>query len=234
MNMLAKHRRFGSSLGALALVVLVGCSSAGSGSYTSLLPQMDMPRSVSPALIKAAPMAKTTIQPPSAMRSPVRPDSALQGLNYTQIPGSATQVTAAADGSIWVLSTQPSGPDKYIWHYASGAWTNVAGLASQLAVAPNGTLYAINSGGGTYAYSGGAWTALGGGASAITTASDNSIYVLSNGNPAGSDQAIWHNVSGTWSQVPGSGVSIAASYDTGSYTIPGGTISSGGFYILNA
>ncbi|MHB8146036.1 MAG: hypothetical protein ACYDGM_02085, partial [Vulcanimicrobiaceae bacterium] len=57
---------------ALAFIVLAaGCSSAGGGSHTSLLPQMGMPRSVSPALIKAAPMAKTAIQPASAMRSPV-------------------------------------------------------------------------------------------------------------------------------------------------------------------
>ncbi len=159
--------------------------------------------------------------------------TAVQGANYTQIPGAASSAAAAPDGSLWVLSTAPAGPDKYIWHYVSGSWTNISGLASHLSVAPNGTLYAINSGGGTYAYSGGAWTALGGGASDITVAADGSTYVLSNGNPAGSDQAIWHYTSG-WSQVAGSGVKIAASWDANSYTIPGGTIAAGGLYILNS
>jgi hypothetical protein len=195
---------------------------------------MGMPKSASPAFIHPAPMAKTALQAPGGMTSPRSITRDIQGLHWSEIPGSASQVAASADGSIWVLSTQPSGPDKYIWHYASGSWTNISGEASQLAVAPNGTLYAINSGGGTYAYDGGTWTALGGGASGITTVADGSFYVLSNGNTAGSDQAIWHNVGGAWSQVPGSGLTITGSFDTGSYTLPGGTVSPGGFYILNS
>jgi hypothetical protein len=194
---------------------------------------MAMPTSISPASIRPAPMAHTAILPASDMS--VRPQSAVQGPSWTQIPGAANSATAAPDGSLWVLSNAPAGNDKYIWHYVSGSWTNISGLASQLAVAPNGTLYAINSGGGTYSYSGGTWTALGGGASGITTAADGSFYVLSNGNAAGSDQAIWHNVSGTWSQVPGSGTSIEASWDvSNSYVIPNGTVSAGGLYILNS
>ncbi len=234
MNMLVKNRRLGSALGALAVVVLLaGCSSAGNGSHAQVLPQMGMPTSVSPALIHVAPMTRTAIQPRSAMHSPPSTAIDIQGLNWTQIPGAATQAAAAADGSLWVLSTAPSGANKYIWHYVNGTWTNITGLASQLAVAPNGTLYAINSGGGTYAYSGGNWTALGGGASWITAAADNSIYVLSNGG-AGPDQAIWHNVAGVWSQMPGSGVSLAGSFDTGYYMATGGTIAPGGVYIVNS
>ncbi len=235
MRSLTKYRRSGE-LGALALAVLIaGCSSAGSGSRASFIPQMGMPRSVSPGLIEAAPMAKTALLPASAMRSPIRPTSAIQGANWAEIPGSANSVAVAPDGSLWALSTAPSGPDKYIWHYASGAWNNISGLAAHIAIAPNGTLYAVNSGGGAYAYSNGNWTALGGGASGITVASDGSIYVLSNGNTAGSDQAIWHNVSGSWSQVPGSGVALGASWDTGGpYAGSSGTIRAGGFYILNS
>ncbi|HEY5257847.1 MAG TPA: hypothetical protein VIJ12_05645, partial [Candidatus Baltobacteraceae bacterium] len=218
---------------AFILVVLAaGCSSAGSGLHAPAPLQMSMPKSISPASIHAAPMAKTAILAPGAMA--VRPQGAIQGANWSQIPGSASSAAAAADGSLWVLSTAPSGPDKYIWHYAGGNWTNISGMASEIAVAPNGTLYAINSGGGAYSYSGGAWTVLGGGSSAITTAADGSFYVLSNGNGAGSDQAIWHNVGGTWAQVPGAGVAIAGSFDTGSYTLSGGTVAPGGLYVVNA
>jgi hypothetical protein len=176
-------------------------------------------------------MAKTAILPASSMS--IRPQAAIQGMNWTQLPGAASSAAAAPDGSLWALSTAPAGPDKYIWHYASGAWTNISGLATRLSVAPNGTLYAINSGGGTYSYSGGTWTALGGGASDITAAADGSIYVLSNGNAAGSDQAIWHYTNG-WSQGPGLGVRIAASWDINSYVLPNGTVSAGGLYILNS
>jgi hypothetical protein len=176
-------------------------------------------------------MAKTAILPASVMN--VRPQGAIQGASYTQIPGAASFAAAAPDGSLWVLSNAPAGNDKYIWHYVSGSWTNISGLASRLAVAQNGTLYAINSGGGVYSYSGGTWTTYGGGASDITVDIDGSFFVLSNGNAAGSDQAVWH-YSGGWTQSHGAGVRIAASWDTGSYGWLGGGNIPGGLYILNS
>ena len=219
---------------AVAVSIVTACS--GHGITPHATAQLDTPQAVSPALIPPAPMAKTAILPSTAMRSPITTMSAIQGLNWTQLPGSASQVAAGSDGTLWALSTEPSGStDKFIWHYALGTWTNISGLAAHIAVAPNGTLYAVNAGGGTYSYNGSAWTALGGGATGITAATDNSIYVLSNSAPAGSDQAIWHNAGGTWSQVPGSGVTIAASWDTaGPFIEPVGSISAGGFYVLNA
>jgi hypothetical protein len=198
---------------------------------------MTTPRSVSPGLIPAAPMAHTAILPSSAMRTPITTFSAIQGLNWTPIPGAASAIAASPDGSLWALSTGPSGPDKFIWHYVNGTWTNISGMAAHLTVTPNGTLYVVNAEGGTYAYNSGngTWTALGGGATGITGGADNSIYVLSNGAPAGSDQAIWHNVNGTWSQIAGSGVAIAASWDTaGPFAEAIGTISAGGLYVLNS
>ncbi|HEX5274561.1 MAG TPA: tectonin domain-containing protein [Candidatus Rubrimentiphilum sp.] len=217
---------------ALGIAILVAACS-GKNIPVRGTPQLPTPQSVSPAKIAAAPMARTAILPSSAMQSPVRTQSDIQGLNWTAIPGSATQVAAASDGSLWALSDQPSGPDKYIWHYANGAWSNITGLASQIAVGPDGTLYAINSGGGTFAYSAGNWTGLGGGSSAITAAADGSIYVLSNGG-SGPDRAIWHNVNGVWSQLAGSGTAIDASWDSGSYSAGGSAVASGGVYIINS
>ena len=214
----------------LGLALAGGCSGFSSNPRPAAF-HLSTPVSTSPALIPPAPMAHTAILPASSMA--VKLQSAIPAANWTQIPGVASSAAAAPDGSLWVLSTAPAGNDKYIWHYANGGWTNISGLASRLSVAPNGTLYAINSGGGTFSYSGGTWTALGGGASDVTVAVDGSIYVLSNGNAAGSDQAIWHYTSG-WSQVPGSGVKIAASWDTNSYTLSVGTVAPGGLYILNS
>ncbi len=217
----------------VASISLAGCS----GGHAAYLPHqqafLPTPKSVSPALIKPAPMVRTAVLPASAMHNPLRPMAAVLPASWVQVPGAASQVAAAPDGSLWALSTQPAGADKYIWHDVGGTWTNITGLAAHIAVAPNGTLYAINSGGGTYAYSGGTWTALGGGADAITAAADSSIYVLSNAGTG--DQAIWHNAGGTWSQVPGGGVAIAASWDVGKYSVPGvGNVMQNGLYILNA
>jgi hypothetical protein len=41
-------------------------------------------------------------------------------LNWSQLSGSASSLTIAPDGSLWALSTQPSGANKYIWHYVAG------------------------------------------------------------------------------------------------------------------
>ena len=219
----------------LALVVAAAAALAACGGGANVTsppqPQLVMPASVSPALVPIAPMAKTAIQRASAMTSPRSTKGRIQGPNWSQIPGSASQVAVAPDGSFWALSDSGIGKDRYIWHYASGAWSNISGMAMAIAVAPNGTLYAINSGGGTFAYASGNWTGIGGGASAITAAADNSIYVLS--NDAASDHPLWH-YSTNWSQVPGSGVSLAASPDSGTYTTPGGTIAPGGIYVLNS
>lgn len=194
-------RRLATVQSSLFVALLVGCSS---GTHDAVVPQhgvqLRTPQSVSPGLIAAAPMAKTTILPASAMQSPrsITPESAIQGLTYSQIPGAASYAAAAPDGSLWVLSDQPAGPDKYIWHYVSGAWTNISGLASRLSVAPNGALDAINSSGGAYSYSGGTWSAFGGGCRDLSAAADGSLYVISNAGSA--DGAIWHYASGAWTQ----------------------------------
>lgn len=221
-----------------AFVFLLAAFGAGCASgMHRMLPngqaQLPMPQSVSPALIAPAPMAKTAILPAGTMS--VKPQSTIIGPTWTQIPGSASSAAADPYGTLWVLSDQPSGPDKHIWHYSNGSWTNISGLASRLAVSPaDGTLYALNSGGGTYHYSNGSWTALGGGATDISVAVDGSFYVLSNGNVLGSDQAIWHFANSFWAQVPGAGVKIAAPLDIQSYTLSSGAISGFGLYILNS
>jgi hypothetical protein len=168
----------------------------------------------------------------------------VQGPNWTVIPGDGIEVVASpvswdnpscTCGQIFVLAASPAGPDKYIWRYdfSDDTWTNMPGEASQLAVGPDGTLYAINSSGAIYEWGGSSWTALAGGANAITVASDGSLYALSNSG-GGGDEPIWHYSGGTWTYVPGAGVSLAASWDTQTYSVPGGTVAPGGFYVVNS
>lgn len=184
-------------------------------------------------------MAKTDILPASAMKSPAHPDIAQPPLNWSPIPGTASQVAASPDGSLWVLSDQPSSSaDKYIWHYTSGAWTNISGLASNISVAADGSLWAINSGGGIYHYVNGTWSSPGGGASnTITADPSGGVYVLSNGGSS-ADRAIWHYTSaGGWVQQSGAGTALAANWDTNTFPLGSsgnGTVKAGGVYILNS
>ena len=180
-------------------------------------------------------MAHTEILPASAMTSPVHPDTPVSSLTWSQVSGTASAVSAAPDGSLWVLSDQPAGADKYIWHYSNGTWANISGLASQIAIAQDGSVWAINSVGGIYHYTGGSWSQLGGGASnSITADSSGGIYVLTNAG-SGPDRAIWRwTPASGWAQQSGSGTTLAANPDTNSYSLSGGTINPGGFYILNS
>lgn len=217
----------------VGLLLLPGCGGRGHGA--SAVPSgpagaMQMPASVSPGSIKPPPMVQSPIQPPSAMTSIRQPRSDIQTLGWTQLPGGGIYVTASPDGSIWVLSSIGSGPDRSIWHYVNGSWTNIPGAAMRMAVAPNNTLWVVNSGGGIYAYNG-SWTGIAGGASDITVGTDGSVYVISNqgGGPYG--RGIWRYAGGSWTQMPGAAVRIAASWDTGTYP---GNIAPGGFWVTNA
>ena len=222
-------------------ILAAGCSHGGSSGLLpggSSSPTMTTPQSVSPALVSPAPMAKTDILPASAMQSPPKASIAVPPLNWSQISGTASSVAAAPDGSLWVLSDQPSGADKYIWHYVGTSWTNISGLASNISVAADGSLWALNSGGGIYHYVSGSWSSPGGGAkNSITADASGGVYVLSNGG-SGPDRAIWHYSSGTgWVQQNGSGTILAANWDTNSFPLGSGgsgTISAGGVYILNS
>jgi hypothetical protein len=224
----------------LAASVLAACSGRG----TSLIPAKatslpNAPGGVNPGSIKVPDMVRTPIQPASAMtgRRPQIPTNI--PLSWQIIPGSASRIAASPDGSIWALSDQPAGPDKYIWHYSTGTWTNVTGMATEIAVDGAGVLYVINNAGGVYRYNAGTqdWTSFGGGASSIAVSldtTDNPIYVISNSGP-GPDYAIYRyqaNASG-WVPFLGGGVRLAGSIDpTGNYE--GGNVNPFGVYLVNA
>lgn len=198
--------------GALLAGLLSACSAGGSVPHAAA-PIPAMPASKSPASFPVAPMVRTAVRPASEMTGKT-PSLATAPLNWTQVPGSASVVSASQDGSLWALSSGPDGTDKPIWHDVDGTWTNIPGMATQIAAAPNGTLYAVNAAGGTYAYTSGTWTSLGGGAVAVAAGSDGTAYVLSNDGQT--DHAIWH-YNGGWQQLPGSATGIEGAGDGGLY-----------------
>lgn len=215
------------------------------GGLTAAQMNAAFPKSVSPHAIVPRPMPMTAKLPASAMTA-LTPHSrtrvALNPLSWTQLSGAAASLAISKnDGSLWVLSTQPAGSDKYIWHY-NGTWTNVPGMASSIAVDPNGDLYAVNSSsGGVYELPVASaqtntpnWTALGGGASSVTAGANQEAYVLSNTGAVGGNSAIWKYAGGTWTQMPGVGAQLAGSYDGSTHTVGGSTMNTDGFFVLSS
>jgi hypothetical protein len=224
MAMLLLESCGGRTMGASAVP-----SSAGNTVSSAMT---TMPKSISPALVAAPPMAQTAPRPASAMTSLRRPASIITPVGFMQLPGAGVFVAASPDGSIWVLSTQGGPVDKDIYHYANGTWTNIPGAAMRLAVGPDNTLWAVNSSGGIYNYKNGAWSTIAGGASDITVGSDGSVYVISSISGGQYGNGIWHYVNGVWTQLPGAGTRIAASWDTASCNKY--NVAPGSFYIVNA
>lgn len=176
-------------------------------------------------------MAKTSRQSSESMRRRF-PKSDIGAPQWVQIVGGASKISAAGDGSFWVLA--PDGPngglgaaDKYIWHNVGGNWTNVGGAAAHIAAAQDGSLWAVNSLGGIYHNVNGTWFGIAGGSKEISVAADGTIYVISS-TPG--DAGIYHYDLHTWTQLPGAGTSIAASYDR----IGHGPFGPGGFWVTNS
>ena len=230
MNGVAMRMTVLAVFGALVLLPACGGRSTGTVPRDGSV-QLATAKSISPASVPAPPMVQTKVLPSSVMSGVRLPKSAIGPTNWTQLPGGAIFVAASPDGSIWVLSNQGGGLDRAIWHYAGGTWTNIPGAAMRLAVAPNNTLWVVNSAGGIYSWNGSAWSTIAGGASDITVGADGTVYVISNqgGGPYG--RGIWHYASGTWTQLPGAAVRIAATWDLGSYPP---NIAPGGFFVVSA
>jgi virginiamycin B lyase len=196
------------------------------------------PLSQSPASFDPGPMEQTGQQPASEMEdtsSSITPD-AIGPSTWRRVPGAATKLAVAPNGSLWALSTLPAGVNKHLWHYANGRWTNVPGLAASIAVGRDGTLYAVNgSNGGIHAYNGSSWKCLGGGARSVTTGADGAVYVLSNAHIVNGDSAIWKYAFGRWTQQPGAGAQLAGSFDPKSYAIDQlGTLAPNGYFVITA
>ena len=246
-------------LGLVAVVaVAAGCAGGGSGSsiptrtgagpMSALPPPMAVGKkpSISPGSVHPGPMVQTQRLPASAFTGGKRAAVAVNDPNWSVVVGGASAVTVSpADpincpgtttghGSVFVLSPEPVGPDKYIWEGdGQGNWCNLPGLASQIAVTPTGTLYAVNSSNELYSFDGTSWTGIAGRAVAVTAAADGSLYVLSNENGSG-DEPIWHYSGGTWTGVDGSGVQLASSWDSKSYSGAGGTIPADALFVLTS
>jgi len=185
------------------------------------------PKSLSPGIIPAPPMALTKRQSAQTL-SKRFPKFDIGAAQWVQLTGGASQISVAGDGSFWVLS--PDGPnagDKYIYHNVNGVWTNVSGAAARISAAQDGSLWVVNSLGGIYHYSNGTWNPIAGGAKDISVAADGTIYVISK---APGNAGIYHYDGANWTQLPGAGTTIAASPDTANHGVYG----AGGVWITTS
>jgi hypothetical protein len=69
---------------------------------------------------------------------------------FVQIPGSAIDIAIGGSGAVWVISTDPVGPDNRIVVWNGTGWTPVDGGAKVIAVGPNSLPWVAQAGGLIY------------------------------------------------------------------------------------
>jgi hypothetical protein len=144
----------------------------------------------------------------------------IQQLVWTRIPGAASRVAVAPDGSLWALSDRPAGLNKFLWHDVNGKWIGFGPVtAASLAFGPDGTLYAAHRPDGVFAFNGKHWTPLGGpGLDALTVGADGTLFAL--GAPVSDgNRAIWKRAGSTWTRQPGFANQLVGSFDPATYAL---------------
>jgi Tectonin domain len=136
----------------------------------------------------------------------------IKTISWEQLPGRAKDISVGADGSVWVIGTNPVGTarDFGIYEWDGSNWAGVDGGAVRIAVGPNGVPWVVNSAGQIFRRKGGAWKQLPGKAKDIGVGADGSVWVIGT-NPVGTarDFGIYEWDGSNWAGVDGGAVRIA-------------------------
>ena len=120
----------------------------------------------------------------------------------------ATDISVAANNSVWITSKNKTGNDYSIHRWNGNTWSIIGGGAVRIAVAPDGNPWVVNSMGLIFRKVGNDWIPMPGLATDIGIGADNTVWVLGKTKPA-SDYPIFYWDGKTWIKTDGIGVRIA-------------------------
>jgi hypothetical protein len=135
-----------------------------------------------------------------------------QSMGWTQLPGAAVDVGVGANGTAWVIGTNPEvgGYGIYRWNPGGGNWDKIPGSASRIAVDPQGNAWVVTSVHAVYHYDGRQFVQVPNGiANDVGIGADGSIWIIGNNKVGPSDFDIYRYLNGKWVMVPGGAVRIA-------------------------
>jgi beta-N-acetylhexosaminidase len=122
--------------------------------------------------------------------------------------GSATDIATGADGSVWVIGTNPVAGGYGIYHWTGTGWAEVPGGAVAIAVGPDGSPWVVNSVHRIYHRVGSVWILYSGAAVDIAVSANGAVWVIGT-NPVAGGYGIYHWTGTGWPEVPGGAVAIA-------------------------
>ena len=113
-----------------------------------------------------------------------------------------------ANGSVWIVGTNPVAGGYGIYRWTGSGWTPVPGGATRIAVDPSGNPWVVNSAGQIYNWVGNDWVVHSGAATDIGVGADGSVWIVGT-NPVAGGYGIY-----TWTgpglvPVPGGAVVIS-------------------------
>jgi hypothetical protein len=134
------------------------------------------------------------------------------GRSWQLLPGQAADVGAGAEGSVWVIGSNPMPGGFGIWRLAASGWVQVDGGAVRIAVDGQGVPWVVNAQGRIYRRAGDSWQELPGRAVDIGVGANGEAWVIGIERVAGGGPIFrWNGAD--WSRTDGAGVRIAVGPD---------------------
>jgi hypothetical protein len=131
---------------------------------------------------------------------------------FRLLPGLATDIAGVANGSVWVVATNPVPGGFGICRWTGSGWAHVPGGAVRIAVGPDRMPWVTNSDHHIYHWTGSRWTLYPGLATDIAVGADGSVWVVAT-NPVLGGYGICRWTGNGWAHVPGGAVRIAVGPD---------------------
>jgi hypothetical protein len=141
-----------------------------------------------------------------------RADAAVPSPAFTIRPGTATDISEGAAGSVWIIGTDPRPGGFGIYRWNGNGWTRVDGGAVTIAVAPDGTPFIVNDAHRTYEWTGSGWIPGPGLLTDLAVGFDGSLWATgTDPRPGGFGIYRWNG--SDWTRVDGGAVTIAVAPD---------------------
>ena len=131
---------------------------------------------------------------------------------WQRVGGAAREIGVGADGSVWVIGTEPAPGGRAIYRITGNGWNRVDGGGERIAVGPDGQPWVVTQAGAIQRRVGQQWQTLPGAARDIGVGADGSVWVVGV-DPASGGNGIHRWTGAQWSQVDGGGVRIAVGPD---------------------
>jgi hypothetical protein len=138
---------------------------------------------------------------------------------WQRLPGLAMDVGAGANGSVWVIGTDPvgTGQDFGVHRWTGSTWENIDGGGVRIDVDERGNPWLINSAGEIFQRVGDGWEKRPGLARDIGIGADGSVWIIGTNrigiDPFQHNFGIWRWTGSDWESIDGGGVQISVDKD---------------------